>query len=155
MGALPHRYSATATGSADGDIALETGQVPTLQSAPPLEFGGPGTRWSPETLIVAAVGDCFLLTFRAVAQASKFPWTLLRCEVHGTLDRVERVLQFTRFDLRAHLEVPLGVDADLAQRVLQKAERNCLISNSLKAASHLETFVRVGSTEPEPALSQP
>jgi organic hydroperoxide reductase OsmC/OhrA len=137
----------------EGDVGLETLQVATLWSASPAEFGGPGNRWSPETLLVAAVGDCFLLTFRAVAQASKLPWTRLQCRVEGTLDRVERALQFTRFDLRAHLEVPPGVDAELARRLLEKAERACLISNSLKATSHLESSIRVGAIEPEPALS--
>jgi organic hydroperoxide reductase OsmC/OhrA len=153
MTPLPHRYSVTATGSYDGEVALETPQVAALRSASPAEFGGPGNRWSPETLLVAAVGDCFLLTFRAVAQASRLPWTSLQCEVEGTLDRVERTLQFTRFDLRARLGVPAGVDTELAGRLLQKAERACLISNSLKAGTHLESSVHVGSPEPEPALS--
>jgi organic hydroperoxide reductase OsmC/OhrA len=134
-------------------VALETPQVATLRSASPAEFGGPGNRWSPETLLVAAVGDCFLLTFRAVAQASGLPWSSLRCEVEGTLDRVERALQFTRFDLRASLDVPAGVDAELARRLLEKAERACLVSNSLTATIHLESVVRVGTIEPEPALS--
>lgn len=145
MDQLPHRYSVSATGSADGDVAVEADRLPTLRSAPPVEFGGPGDRWSPETLLVAAVADCFLLTFRAVARASKLPWTTLRCEVDGTLDRVERVLQFTRFDLRARLHLPPGVGAELAQRALEKAERACLITNSLKAETHLESSVYVDS----------
>lgn len=97
---------------------------------------------------MAAVADCFLLTFRAVARASKLPWTTLRCEVDGRLDRVERVLQFTRFDLRARLHLPHGVGAELAQRALEKAERACLITNSLKAETHLESAVYVDSESP-------
>ncbi|HEX2342852.1 MAG TPA: OsmC family protein [Vicinamibacterales bacterium] len=153
MTPLPHRYFVTATGSHDGDVALDTPQVATLRSASPAEFGGPGNRWSPETLLVAAVADCFLLTFRAVAEASGLPWASLQCEVEGTLDRIERALQFTRFDLRAHLEVPAGVDVELARRVLEKSERACLVSNSLKAASHLQSSIRVGSTDSQLALS--
>jgi organic hydroperoxide reductase OsmC/OhrA len=37
----------------------------------------PGNAWSPETSLVAAVADCFILTFRGVAQAAKFPWESL------------------------------------------------------------------------------
>ena len=155
MHPLPHRYSVVATSLDRSDIALESSGVPTLRSAAPLEFDGPGDKWSPETLLVAAVADCFVLTFRAVARASQLPWTMLRCEVDGTLDRAERVLQFTRFDLRAELHVPPGVDAELAQRVLQKAERGCLISNSLRAATHLESSIHAGSTTPELAMSEP
>lgn len=149
MNPLPHRYSVAATGSVTGDVALEADRLPPLRSLPPIEFGGPGDRWSPETLLVAAVADCFLLTFRAVAQASKLPWLMLRCDVEGTLDRVERVMQFTRFALRAYLEVPPGADSELARRTLQKAEQACLISNSLKAESTLESVVEVRSIERE------
>ena len=75
---------------ADNVILTSTG-IPALSSAAPSQFGGPGDRWSPETLIVGAIADCFILTFRAVARASTLPWTALRCNVTGTLDRIERV----------------------------------------------------------------
>lgn len=145
MEPFPHHYSVSASGSPDGDVTLAADRLPALRSASPREFGGPGDRWSPETLLVGAVADCFILTFRAVAQASKLSWISLTCEVDGTLDRVERTMQFTRFDLRAHLEVPAGSSAEAAQRALQKSEQACLITNSLKAATHLESTVSVAS----------
>jgi len=140
---FPHHYSAAATGNASGDVVLEGNRLPTLRSALPAEFGGPGDCWSPETLVVAAVADCFVLTYRAVAHASKVSWAALQCEASGTLDRVDRVTQFTHFDIRAHLQVPAGTNVEQARRALEKAERNCLISNSLKATIHLETEVEV------------
>jgi organic hydroperoxide reductase OsmC/OhrA len=147
MDALPHRYTATAIGSADGDVALLADGLPTLHSASPAEFGGPGDRWSPETLIVAAVADCFVLTFRAVARASSLAWTTMHCEVEGKLDRVERVTRFTRLDVRVRLYVPPEADEELAQRVLQKAKQACLITNSLNAETHLASRVCAGSQE--------
>ena len=152
MQQLPHHYSVAALGSAEGDVAVLAEGLPTLRSASPIEFGGPGNRWSPESLIVAAVADCFVLTFRAVAQASKLAWTTLHCEVDGELDRVDRVLRFTRFDLQVRLYVPPEIGEELAQRVLQKAKQACLITNSLNAETHLESSVHVGSEQP--ALSQ-
>ena len=140
---LPHHYTVAASARSEGEIALESARLAPLASAAPAEFGGPGDRWSPETLLVAAVADCFVLSFRAVAQASKLEWVSLRCEVEGTLDRVERVTQFTGFDVRASLRVPPGANPERARGLLEKAEKICLISNSLKAASHLETSVEV------------
>ena len=140
---FPHRYTVAASARTDGDVALESARLASLASAPPAEFGGPGDRWSPETLLVAAVADCFTLGFRAIARASKLEWVSLRCEVEGTLDRVERVTQFTGFKVRATLQVPPGTNVERAQGLLEKAEKTCLISNSLKAASHLETSVEV------------
>ena len=148
MQTFPHHYAVTASGVSEGDVDLTTARVPHLRSASPAEFDGPGDRWSPETLLVAAVGDCFVLTFRAVAHASKLPWTSLRCDVTGTLDRVERVTQFTGFDLRVRLDVPSGTDPDVARRLLDKAEGACLVSRSMKAATHLVAEVAIAA---EPA----
>ena len=61
MQEFPHRYSVTAAGAVDGDVELTAERVPGLRSASPAEFGGPGDRWSPETLLVGAVADCFIL----------------------------------------------------------------------------------------------
>ena len=65
MQQFPHHYSVVAKTDTQGDVALEAEQLPPISSAPPTEFGGPGDRWSPETLFVAAVADCFVLTSAA------------------------------------------------------------------------------------------
>jgi organic hydroperoxide reductase OsmC/OhrA len=139
----PHRYAAGATAGEEGEIILSSARLPTLVSAAPAEFGGPGDRWSPETLLVAAVADCFILTFRAIARLSKLPWSSVTCDVVGTLDRIERVPQFTGFEVRARLVVPAGTNVEQARRLMAKAEQGCLITNSLKARSHLEATVDV------------
>src|ERR1700680_1389542 len=133
MQEFPHHYSVTVAGAIHGDVELTAERLPNLRSASPAEFDGPGDRWSPETFLVGAVGDCFILTFRVVARASKLPWTSLRCHVTGTLDRVGKATQFTHLDVRARLMLPAGTDPNVARRALEKAERGCLISNSLKA----------------------
>lgn len=142
---FPHHYSVAASASTQGDVALESGRIAPLPSAPPAEFGGPGDKWSPETLLVAALADCFVLTFRAIAGVSRFPWISLTCEVAGTVDRVDRVTQFTQFDIRARLRVPAGGREDQALRLLTKAEDTCLVTNSLKVKPHLEAVVDVES----------
>ena len=74
MQEFPHHYRVIAEGSADGDVEMTANGLQSLRSAPPAEFGGPGDRWSPETFLVGAVADCFVLTFRGVARASKLAW---------------------------------------------------------------------------------
>jgi organic hydroperoxide reductase OsmC/OhrA len=137
MQKFPHRYAVVAAGDALDDIELVSGSLPPLRSAPPTEFDGPGDRWSPETLLAAAVAGCYVLTFRAVARASGVSWTWLRCEVGGTLERVDKTPQFTAFDINARLRIPPTMNADQARRALEKAEGQCLISKSLKGTVHL------------------
>jgi peroxiredoxin-like protein len=146
MQPFPHRYAVEAGATITGDVTLESERLPALKSASPAEFGGPGDRWSPETLVVAAVADCFVLTFRAIAGMSQLPWTSLRCEAAGTLDRVDRVTRFTEITVRARLQVPGGTDEAKARRLLEKTEQSCLISNSLNAAVHLEAEVQTERT---------
>jgi organic hydroperoxide reductase OsmC/OhrA len=94
-------------------------------------------------MLVASVADCFILSFKAIARASKFEWLSLSCDVVGDLDRVERITQFVGFRLRVTLEVLEGTREDKALRLLEKAEKSCLITNSLKAESHLDAEVLV------------
>jgi peroxiredoxin-like protein len=143
MQPLPHHYTVAAVAHGDGDIVLTGERLPRLVSGPPAEFDGPGDRWSPETLMVGAVADCFALTFRAIARLAKMSWTTLICDASGTVDRVDRVTKFTAFFLRVSLEVPESTQQDQAERLLARAEQACLITNSLKAPCHIETTVRV------------
>ena len=142
MQPLPHRYAVAAEAAAEGSVRLAASGLADLESAPPTEFGGPGDRWSPETLLVAAVADCFVLTFRAVARASSYAWTRLRCDAEGVLERTPEGTRFTTIRLRAELETPGGADASRGERLLAKAEKGCLVSNSLKAEIQLEARVR-------------
>lgn len=141
MQKLPHLYSVTAQSNPSSHVTLSGDNVPELDSAPPPQFGGPGGHWSPEDLLVAAIADCFILTFKAVSRASKFEWHTLSCSVDGTLDRIEKATQFTAFTVRAELTLEDGADQEKAQQLLEKSEHACLISNSLKAPVHLETSI--------------
>jgi organic hydroperoxide reductase OsmC/OhrA len=142
MHPFPHRYVVSSTATLEGNIVLESKGVPSLATATPPEFDGPGGLWSPETLLVAAVIDCFLLTFRGIARASKMPWVSVSVTCEGTLERPDRVTQFTRFDIRASVVLPPEVSDDQARRILARAEETCLITRSLKGDTHLHVDVR-------------
>jgi organic hydroperoxide reductase OsmC/OhrA len=146
MNPYPHTYTVSAEAANTGLVAVASPQLPTLQTAPPPEFDGPGGAWSPETLLCASVADCFILTFRAVARAARVEWLALECRVEGVLDRLERVVQFTKFTTFAKLSVPAGTDEAKARELLDRAEHGCLIANSLRAVRVLEAEVVVASS---------
>jgi organic hydroperoxide reductase OsmC/OhrA len=141
MHPYPHTYTVQASSAPEGDVPVSSAGLPELTTAPPAEFDGPGDRWSPETLLCAAVADCFLLSFRGVARAQKMPWTSLKCEVQGTLDRVDGKSRFTRMLVKAALVVPEGTEQDKALKAMERAEHVCLISNSLVAERRIEATV--------------
>lgn len=141
MQPLPHEYVVTASGAAMGDVTLESASVPPITSEPPKEFGGSGTQWSPESLLVSAIADCFILSFRGIARASKLEWQDLKCEVTGTLAQVERTTKFTQYQIHASLTLPPDSDTAKGERLLHKAENICLITNSLNGTVSLTTEV--------------
>jgi peroxiredoxin-like protein len=142
---LPHRYQVSASAETEGNVVLKADDLPQLISAPPAQFGGPGNQWSPEHLLVASVADCFILTFRAVAQASKLAWSNLEASAEGVLERADRVTRFTTITVSATLTVPADTNIDKARQLLEKAEAACLITNSLSGETHLQTEIIVAS----------
>ena len=138
MQEYPHLYVATAQGGVDGVIDTGSPGLESITVMPPAEFDGPGDRWSPETMLVASVANCFILTFRAVARASHFEWDSLSCKVVGVLNRVERVTRFTEFQIAVTLRLPQGADWHKAHRIAEKSESVCLVTNSLNGDKTLE-----------------
>jgi organic hydroperoxide reductase OsmC/OhrA len=131
---FPHLYRASAEARQAGDVAVNSPGLATIVAGPSAQFGGSGAQLSPETLLPAALANCFILTFRAVSAASMFGWQRLECRVEGVLDRVDRQLRFSRIRTTATLTIAAGADALKARRLLDKADRDCLIANSLAAA---------------------
>jgi organic hydroperoxide reductase OsmC/OhrA len=137
MHPFPHTYRVQATLAADGDARVDAERLPQIATAPPPEFDGPGDRWSPETLLLAALADCFVLSFRAVS---------LDCRVEGVLERVGGFVQFSEFRTQATLTVAADTDPERARKLLEKAEHLCLIARSLKGTGHLECAVVTGTS---------
>ncbi|MCK9503338.1 MAG: OsmC family protein [Porticoccaceae bacterium] len=143
METLPHNYRVTAKAGLQGAVALLTEEGAELACAAPVTFGGEPGGQSPEYLIAEAVAGCFILTFRAIAAASKLSWQSLDCEVVGTLDKVERKLRFSGFTVAAVLTITVPDDKEKALSLLTKAEQNCLISNSLSCPVHLQGRIEI------------
>lgn len=149
----PHTYIASASGTLTGVVSVTSPGLPQVTSAPAPQFGGSGGFWSPETLLTAAIADCYILTFRAVSGAALFGWLALGCQVEGVVKRIERTPRFASLAIRATVTIAPGADAAKAKRLLRQADRACLIANSLKAERMLEPRVIIASAQPGAAES--
>jgi organic hydroperoxide reductase OsmC/OhrA len=143
MKPLPHVYEVVLFGDPKNYATLTVEGVPALRSAPPKDFDGPGDAWSPEHLLLASVETCFMFTFQAVAQASKFDFLSLELSGSGTVDRKDGSVRFTDIVLRSRLTVPKGTDLERAGRMLEKGKSACLVTASLSVPVHLESEVVV------------
>lgn len=119
--------------------------LPSLEVATPPEFPGgiPGI-WSPEHLFVASAEACLMTTFLAIAENSKLEFRAYRSEAEGTLEKTDAGFVITRIVLRPTIVVGEEAAVDRAKRIIEKAEKHCLISNSMKSEVHLQATVTVG-----------
>jgi peroxiredoxin-like protein len=115
----------------------------TINFAAPPEFGGEPGLWTPEHLLLAAVSTCYVATLRAVAEASKLPFHSLELTVEGTIEKQEGGFRFTRVLLRPVVTIANEGERERMGRLLEKAERVCLITRSLACASVLEAKILV------------
>lgn len=143
MHPFPHRYRAEAEGKSAGEVIVGAEGLPAIATQPPPEFDGPAGFWSPETLLLASIADCYILSLRAVARASRLEWTSVQVDVEGVLDKVDGVTRFTNFTLVARLVLPHGTGEGLALNVLKKAKSVCLVTNSLQADCELQPTLEV------------
>ena len=114
---------------------------PEIQVATPPEFKGHAGIWSPEDLYVAAANICLMTTFLAVAERGCLTFTAYHCEAEGRLELVDGKFQVTLITLRPRITLPSGGDAAKARELIEKAEANCLISNSMKTRIALEPTI--------------
>ena len=137
MHPYPHLYEATAEGAPADLVAVNAPGLPAIGTSPPPQFDGPEGNWSPETMLCASVADCLILTFRAVARASRLEWHRIICRTEGTLEKVDGSSRFTRFTSHVTLHVPAGTDSARARLLLEKSAHGCLVANSLNGTREL------------------
>ncbi len=115
----------------------------TIEVATPPQFPkGMESIWSPEHLLTAAVNSCYMTTFLSIAENSKLDFISFDCSATGKLELVDGKLLMTEIALKPILLISKESDKDRAERILQKSEAACLISNSIKSKTTLVTSIQ-------------
>lgn len=103
-----------------------------IEVATPPEFPkGISGIWSPEHLFTAAVSSCLMTTFLSIAENSKLEFTSFSCKSKGVLEQVDGKFLMSEIILEPTVTITDEKDRERAERVLQKSEAACLISNSI------------------------
>jgi organic hydroperoxide reductase OsmC/OhrA len=105
-----------------------------LPVATPPAFGGKGNEWSPEHLLLASVSSCFMSTYLVFVKKFRFEITRFECNVTGVIESTDGKLGFTKIYLFPRVYIASYDFMNAARLALEKAEKYCLISNSLNAA---------------------
>ena len=139
-----HDYGVTVTGTGPKTAVLDAPQdlLPLLDVSSPPEFGGPGQVWSPEHLFVAAVASCLMTTFRAFAANAGVEVIDYLDHSVGRLQRgADGLYSIDRITLQPMVVISEDSSPERASRVLEKAEKVCLIGRSIRSEVVLEPTV--------------
>lgn len=145
-----YRIKAFGAGGRNGVVQAEGVLSCISFSAPPEFLGEPG-RWTPEHFLVAAVASCFVSTFSAIAEKSRLEFASFNLGAEGLLGNSDGIWRFTEITLRPIVSVLKVEDHDRAIRLLEKAERSCLIARSLQCKVVLDSAVEIKEESPVPA----
>lgn len=124
-------------------VELEHGAPRIIHFSPPSEFGGEPGLWTPEHFLLAAVASCFIATFKAVAKASKLDFQGIEVTADGVIEKESGGFRFTRITLRPVLILYRDDTRELGLRLLDKADRICLVTRSLSSTIELEPKILV------------
>ena len=122
----------------------ETNESNCLEVATPPEFpGGMPNIWSPEHLFTAAVSSCLMTTFLAIAEYSKLDYVSFKCDSKGVLEKVDGKFVMSEILLFPEVVITDESKRDRTERIVEKSEKACLISNSIKSKVTMETKIIV------------
>jgi len=127
-----------------------------IEVATPPEFPkGIAGVWSPEHLLVAAVNSCLMTTFLDVAENSKFEFINFESTASGKLEKLDGRYVISEITLYPVVSVSDPQDKERAERILQKAESVCIISNSIKSRIVFKPEIRVLFPTEKPLFEPP
>lgn len=133
---FPHHYTVTL----EDQRLVGPPRAPIAVGAPP-QFGGSNEVWSPEDLLVGATLECLWTTFVAYARHDGLEFADWRGTGTGVLDKGPTGPIFTSITLAVEMTVA-AADVERAGRVLDTAEKNCIISNALRVAVTVQADIR-------------
>lgn len=111
-----------------------------MEIAIPPEFEGPGGTWSPEDLFAQALTNCFLATFKVLAEKSKVTYEGISVTGELTVERDEMKRPIMKaFHFLIQLNSPS--DVERAKRLAEKALQSGFILKSVKTEISHELVV--------------
>jgi len=132
----------------NGRISAEGVSEPKIRFSAPVQFNGDHGHWTPEHFLIAAVVSCFVVTFSAMADASKLEVLSLDVSAEGQLGKVDGKLAFAEIVLRPVLTLFAAANQELGERLLLKAEQGCLVARSLSCPIILHSIVQMDHRVP-------
>ena len=124
--------------------STESNRTNCIEVATPPEFDkGIPNIWTPEHLFTAAVSSCLMTTFLAIAEYSKLEFVSFKCGSKGVLEKVDGKFVISEVLLFPEVVITDESKRERTERILEKSEKACLISNSITSKVSMEIKIVV------------
>jgi organic hydroperoxide reductase OsmC/OhrA len=114
-----------------------------VTATPPQFPGGHAGFWSPEHMFVASIEACIMTTFLAIAENSSLDFKEYRSTAQGIVDKTEGGYIFIEVTVKPRVVIGEERLRDRTLRILEKSEKACLVSRSVKTPISLQPEVVV------------
>jgi organic hydroperoxide reductase OsmC/OhrA len=131
----PLQFSYTSQAAPGIGVSWQTTSPENRESpcAVPPEFEGPGGGYSPEDFFALALLNCFVATFKVIAEKSRVEFQQVSAGGTLTVDRDERGRPSMKmFEIHARITPGASGDVERIKRVFAKTTESCIVANSVK-----------------------
>ncbi|RCV50625.1 OsmC family protein [Marinitenerispora sediminis] len=130
---------------------VEADGKPPLPGSAAVAFRGDADRWNPEELLMAALSQCHMLSYLAVAVAAKVNVVDYTDTATGTMvTHADGSGEFTEVTLHPVVTVADPESADTARRLHRRASELCFIARSVNFPVHHEPVIRTAGAAAAP-----
>lgn len=127
-------------GGRNSEGFIEAGNLRTKISIPP-EMNGPGIGTNPDEMLLGAAATCYLITLAAMIERAELPLDSMSLESEGIVDVTKGVFTYKKIIHRPTVilqETATVEERSKLKRLVEKAEKSCMISRAIEGNVELE-----------------
>ncbi|MBM7551865.1 OsmC family protein [Thalassobacillus pellis] len=119
---------------------IDAGKLKTAISIPK-EMDGPDVGTNPDEMLLGAAATCYIITLAAMIERAELPLESMDLNSEGIVDVTDGVFTYKKIIHRPRITLEKGASVNMLsklQRLVEKAEKNCMISKAIKGNVEME-----------------
>ncbi|MFD1416434.1 OsmC family protein [Oceanobacillus jeddahense] len=127
-------------GGRNSEGYIDAGELQTKISIPP-EMDGPGVGTNPDEMLLGAAATCYIISLAAMLERAEIPVDTMSITSEGMVDVTNGIFTYKKIIHRPNITLKKEVTEQqtrLTNKLIEKAEKTCMISRAIKGNVQLE-----------------
>ncbi|WP_040978189.1 OsmC family protein [Oceanobacillus jeddahense] len=127
-------------GGRNSEGYIDAGELQTKISIPP-EMDGPGVGTNPDEMLLGAAATCYIISLAAMLERAEIPVDTTSITSEGMVDVTNGIFTYEKIIHRPNITLKKEVTEQqtrLTNKLIEKAEKTCMISRAIKGNVQLE-----------------